>query len=367
MRAGRKVLLARILAEPAGMRALTEAQWATVVAQGHACSLLPQLGRAIREQGLASSVPAGVMRHVRSAEVVARRQFQQALYEIGNVTEALRSAGCPAILLKGAAYVALGLPTSEGRNLSDIDVMVPRASLGAAESALMLAGWLVSERDPYNQRYYREWMHEIPPMTHMRRGSVVDLHHSILPLTADPPIDTGKLFAAARPVPGMSCLRVLSPADMVLHSVTHLFHDGELDRGLRDLMDLHTLCAYFEQNERDFWAQLLVRSLELGLSVPLYYGLRYAKAFLGTPVPQAVETEIARRSGWLPKRLLMDSLFMRALRPNHPSCDDAWTPSARLAVYIRSHYLRMPLKLLIPHLARKFWMRHRAAETAAAQ
>lgn len=365
MTAARTILLARVLAEPAIMPTLCEAQWATVVAQGHACALLPQLGRAIREQGLAASLPEGVMRHVRSAEVVARRQFQQALYEIGNVTEALRSAGCPAILLKGAAYVALGLSTSEGRNLSDIDVMVPRASLGAAESALMLAGWLVSERDPYNQRYYREWMHEIPPMTHMRRGSVVDLHHSILPLTARPEIDAGKLFAAARPVPGLACLRVLSPADMVLHSVTHLFHDGELDRGLRDLMDLHTLCAHYERHEPDFWGQLLARSRELGLGVPLYYGLRYAKAFLATPVPSAVEAEIAGQGGWLPKRMLMDSLFMRALRPNHPSCDDVGTPLARLLVYIRSHYLRMPLRLLIPHLARKFWMRHQALEAAA--
>jgi hypothetical protein len=50
---------------------------------------------------------------------------------------------------------------------------------------------------------------------------------------------------------------------------------------------------------------------------------------------------------------LMDALLGRALRPPHPSCADRLTPLALFLLYIRGHYLRMPLGLLMPHLFRK--------------
>jgi len=50
---------------------------------------------------------------------------------------------------------------------------------------------------------------------------------------------------------------------------------------------------------------------------------------------------------------LMDGIFKRALAPAHASCADAFTPAARLAAFIRAHWLRMPPRLLIPHLLHK--------------
>ncbi len=42
--------------------------------------------------------------------------------------------------------------------------------------------WIKS--DPYDDLYYRRWMHELPPLVHSERGQLVDVHHTILPLTA---------------------------------------------------------------------------------------------------------------------------------------------------------------------------------------
>ena len=36
----------------------------------------------------------------------------------------------------------------------------------------------------YDQRYYREWMHELPPLLHVRRQTALDVHHAIAPETA---------------------------------------------------------------------------------------------------------------------------------------------------------------------------------------
>ena len=64
--------------------------------------------------------------------------------------------------------------------------------------------------------------------------------------------------------------------------------------------------------------------------------------------------------------LLIDALFSRALMPDHASCDDKFTPLARWLLYIRSHYLRMPLHLLIPHLLRKAIKKRQAEKPLAA-
>src|SRR3546814_9997045 len=39
--------------------------------------------------------------------------------------------------------------------------------------------------------------------------------------------------------------------------------------------------------------------------------------------------------------------------PDHESCDGSLTAAARWLLYVRAHYLRMPLPLLLPHLLRK--------------
>jgi hypothetical protein len=49
----------------------------------------------------------------------------------------------------------------------------------------------------------------------------------------------------------------------------------------------------------------------------------------------------------------MDGIFTRVLAPMHLSCADALTPAARMAAYVRAHWLRMPARLLIPHLFHK--------------
>jgi hypothetical protein len=152
---------------------------------------------------------------------------------------------------------------------------------------------------------------------------------------------------------------------MILHSTTHLFFDGEFHHGLRDLVDLDDLVRHFAAQDAGFWATLADRAFEMDLARPLHYGLRYAQRILGTPVPAEV-TAALRSAGPNPLlRPVMDALFSRALMPEHPSCSDALTPLSRWLLYVRGHYLRMPLRLLIPHLTRKAWRRAEKPEKPA--
>lgn len=349
--------LCTALYDPAQLAGWRADQWDLLIRQARCSDLLARIGAAAQDHGCAQVVSGRAAMHIHSALLLVTRQQHELRREVALIEEALAPLGVPFVLLKGGAYVLAGLQAARGRLVSDVDILVAASELSRVESALMMAGWVSSAKSDYDQRYYRTWMHELPPMQHLRRGTVIDVHHAILPSTARYHPSSDKLLAAARPLQPGGLVQVLAPVDMVLHSATHLFHEGELELGLRGLVDVDRLLGEFALAP-DFWPALLARSQTLGLSRPLFYALRYAPRLLGTVVPTDVTEALDRLPGVRPTGLAlrgMDALFLRALRPDHPSTSDRFTGLARWLLYVRGHWLRMPLGLLLRHLSRKLW------------
>ena len=356
-------LLLSVLRDPAASPLKTLSQWDLLVRVAQMASLSGRLHHLLHEQGALDRLREQPRRHLASAATVASRQGEMVRWEVAQIHKALYPLGIPIVLLKGAAYVMAGLPCARGRTFADVDIMVPHAALTETERSLFAHGWLAQGHDDYDQAYYRKWMHELPPLTHMRRKSVLDVHHTILPPTAHLKPDPRKLLAAAVPIQAHDDVYVLAPADMVLHSATHLFHDGELEHGLRDLVDLDDLLRHFAADDPDLWPALVDRAYEMDLARPLFYGLRYASHFLGTPVPETAMHALARAAPARPLLPMVDAAFQRGLAPHHWSCDGWLSPAARWILFVRSHYLRMPLRLLVPHLVRKAIKKRTAATT----
>ncbi|HYN45588.1 MAG TPA: nucleotidyltransferase family protein, partial [Allosphingosinicella sp.] len=183
--------------------------------------------------------------------------------------------------------------------------------------------------------YYRRWMHELPPLIHRTRDRMIDVHHTILPLTARPRPDAEALIAAS--VALENGLRTLSPADIIVHAAAHLFADGDLAGGLRNLWDIDRLLR--EWGAPDFWRALGERARLHQLGPHVARALRLSKRLYGTPVDKAVagrprvtdrlfEARLLARNGWGQEK-------MKALR---------------FAFYLRSHWLRMPPLMLARHL-----------------
>ncbi len=345
-------LLLSVLTRPEAAPERPLADWDLLVRIARVTSLEARLHHLLDELGTLPHIPERPRRHLEAAAILASRQQDMARWEIAQIHRALYPVGIPVVLLKGAAYVMAELPCARGRLFSDIDILVPRTALKEVERALFIHGWAAQGHDAYDQAYYRQWMHELPPLTHVRRKSVLDVHHTILPPTGRLKPDPHKLLTAAVPVAGYDDLYVLAPVDMVLHSAAHLFHDGELEHGLRDLVDLDELVRHFGADDR-FWPTLVERAFEMDLAHPLFLGLRYTHHFLGTPVPDQVSRRLESAAPRSATRAYLDALFRRGLAPHHARCDDWLSPAARWLLYVRSHYLRMPLHLLLPHLARK--------------
>ncbi len=355
-------MIVTALLEPQSVTTLSAPQWDLLIRQGRRTNLLARLAHKLTQSGLIDAVPVAPRNHLNSALQLAQRQEIALRWEVACISRALEGLDARPILLKGAAYAMAGLDAAQGRTFADVDVLVHKRLLGRCEARLMLHGWQGTNHDAYDQRYYRRWMHEIPPLRHVRRGTTLDLHHAILPETARTKINTSALLETACAVPGNSGLYVLQNTDMVIHSATHLFHEGDFEKGLRDLFDLDSLLRQFG-DVTSFWQQLVPRAVTLGLTRPLYYALRYTTAMLGTPVPADIRAQAEVGRPIAPVIRLMDACYGRVLRPAHASTAQAGTGVARLVLYLRSHWIKMPFHLLAYHLGRKLLVRSRAAES----
>ena len=353
------MLLVDALRNPAGTTMLDGDGWSALLAMARAEQLIGTLAR--RLSGLC--VPIAVSGILEEAGVNAEYQRRAALWEADSARRALADYPGIVVLMKGAAYAAAGLMAGEGRHIGDLDIMVARDDLPAVEAALLAAGWEWVKDDAYDDAYYRDHMHELPPLIHKERDRMIDVHHTILPLTARPRPDAAAMLAGAehlhvvrpelvegqkaqgqRALTGLAltdCLAIFAPADMVIHSAVHLFADGELDGGLRNLWDIHCLLTEFAN--QDFWSALQPRALHHQIWPAVHRAARLTHLLYGTQIPAA----------WL-TRNRVDTLYIRRLVAR-----DNWgrgtRPFTRLVFYIRSHWLRMPPLMLARHLWMKWW------------
>ena len=237
-------LLTGLWSAPALPR-LTPRQWELLLAQARRCRLQARLARLIDERGWQGEVPEPVHHHLEAARVQAERQRNQVRWEIDRLRVALADVPGPVVLLKGAAYVARDLPPARGRLFTDVAILVARNAIAAAEGSLMAAGWVREALDPYDDRYYRRWMHELPPLKHVWRHTWLDVHHTITPPTSRFPVEGAVLLQRIRPLAPGAQLATLDPADLVLHSAVHLMQEGDFGHGLRDLLDIDDLLLHF--------------------------------------------------------------------------------------------------------------------------
>jgi len=335
-------VLARALADPASIAGLDADGWTALLAMARAEQLIGTL--AMRVDGLA--MPAAVKAILDDARAAAEHGRRAALWEAEMARRALAAVDCPVVLLKGTAFVAAGLSAGQGRSIGDLDILVPRESIDTVEAALLAAGWEWVKPDPYDDAYYRRWMHELPPLIHRERDRMIDVHHTILPLTARITPDPVALIDDS--VPLENGLRVLSPENMVVHAAAHLLADGDLAGGLRNLWDIDRLCREFGDQDPDFCLTVMEAGHHHGLRNEVARALRLASQMFDTPV----------KGYALPIRFHLepqprDRLFRRRI-----TARDNWgrptRPLTRLAFYIRSHWLRMPPAMLARHLWTKF-------------
>lgn len=315
---------------------LAPRDWDGVIGVARSEAMLATLAHRLSDADVPPTV-ATLFADQRAAAAVAQRQ---ALWEAEMARRALAPAGIEFVLLKGAAYAAAGMACSAGRQIGDLDILVLASDIRRAENELLNAGWEWVKSDPYDDHYYRAHMHELPPLIHKTRDRMIDVHHTILPRTHRITPDALAMMSDA--VKSGGGYSVLNPADMACHCAAHMLADGDLQGGMRNLWDFHTMTRDFAEADPGFWGQLNGRAALHGLQDAVHRAARLSRDLYCAALP----------SGW-DRQDSSDHWFRRRLFAR-----DDWgrvtDPLLEQAFYIRSHWLRMPPAMLAKHLWTKW-------------
>jgi hypothetical protein len=222
-----------------------------------------------------------------------QRRNSALLAQIDEAVDALNRAGVAPLLLKGAAYLKLGIHRDPGaRVLADLDMLVPIDSAEPARRALALIGYRPAEVAHYPARP----KHHLVPVARPGRVGTIELHVAAVAAPVQHALPTAEVWRhSVEHAPGR--FSVSSPTHAVLH---RFIHDQIVDRydarreiSLRALSDLLALDAYYgaavdwaairEQANRAGYGQsfknyLYVASRTAGLNMRLSMGFGVREA-----------------------------------------------------------------------------------------
>ena len=329
-------------------------EWRDVVVVARAGSILPRLATFIYEEpskseGVPPEVQAHLIASIRHETLFHNQVINEVKFVNSKISKVLERN---LIVLKGAGYVLAQCGASKGRIFSDIDLLVPRADIPRVERALHLFGFVSDTESEYDQKYYREWAHEIPPLRHFQRGSVLDVHHNIIPLVSGKAPDINLFLNAT--VESEYGVDVLRPAAMFLHSAIHLFFSEEFTNGFRDLTDLSLLLDEFIDDDEEI-TLLFTLAENTGFEREVFLAFRYLERVLNKRVPNELIERLAQPQLKGARLALTDFIFGKVLAVKHRLVVVKYRGIAEWLAFIRGHLLKMPLNILVKHTASKLW------------
>lgn len=342
-------LLLKVLRTPDVIKDFNSEDWNLFISQGYNTRMLGRCYVNFKKLNLLTHIPTALKWHFESAFQLSLAHNIDVRLEMQHINQALKMAGIVPIYLKGAAYELAGDEAADGRVYSDVDIYIPKHRLPAAEQVLRWKGWVQGDIESSDEAYYRDWMHEIPPLVHSSRGTTLDVHHNLLPVIARITVDPKKLAEGISPNS-----EYLSTVDRILHSIVHLFMETEFDKGIRDLSDIDLLLRQHSNTVPNFWIQLSQRADYLELGRLYFYALRYGEILLNTPVPPYVFDSVKKKHG--PNALLlsyMDWMFINGISQSHERAQRMGNKIAQFSILVRGHWLKMPLHILLYHSVTK--------------
>jgi len=344
-------ILIQFLVKPSISNNWDSYEWHNLLQEAYLTGLVARVYWILQKQNLLGNVPEQLMWHLESANLVFSSHQQDVKLEIKGICNALKMAGITPVFLKGTAYMLANDICFHGRLFSDIDIFVPKDSLNSVEEMLKWNGWVGEKLDEHDEKYYRDWMHEIPPMTNNKTGMTIDVHHNLVPLVSRIKLSSDKLLENT--IVNEDGRKTLAPEDKVLHSAAHLLLDSEFKHGFRDLHDLFLLITTNLDTDRDFIDKLHRRSNQLGFNLVLFYCLSLLQNLFGLGADKAVLKMCKGHALSSPFRHVTLLSFQKVLTPSPLRHRSSKYRLSSFLLFVRSHWLKMPVHILLPHLLYK--------------
>ena len=322
-------------------------QWESLILVMRSEQLLARFGYRFREVGVLATLEKCVQRHFENAITLAEHQHTQIRYEAKKLSSYLKGKTKKLVFLKGGAYVLSNCSASIGRTCGDVDVIVEKSDITAVEKALILAGWCHKDINDYDDQYYRKWAHEIPPLTHGVRGTVLDLHHNLVPIISGRMVDTEILFRYTKT--HSHGIETLTEPAMFVHSSIHLFFNEDFKYAYRDIFDLYLMS---KGKSSAFWIEVINISKALNFKSEVDKAIRYLSLCFELKLPPETISLFDKKL-FVFELSFKDKVFISGLSPKHYLSTDFFGTISAWLLMLRGHFLKMPLPILFYHLTVK--------------
>jgi hypothetical protein len=223
-----------------GLDGLNDVQWNALIRILRERSLVASFYARLENKKLLSIIPEYCRDTFLSSVNFSAAQAIQTRVQGQKLCKLLHEMNIPFVFLKGAAYILGDKTNSVGRLMTDIDICVEKDQIASTEKCLLAHGWVFKSLDEHDDKYYREWSHELPPLEHENDGVILDVHHTLIPPVKGRLLNISALISSSKdgqrpnyPIPSLGWL--------VLNSALHLILNEDTDNGLRDLTDIYLL------------------------------------------------------------------------------------------------------------------------------
>ncbi len=346
------IKLVDVLVKPEKLLDVPPSALSNIVSEARYFNMLAQLKYLCESRGCWSSLPKKFKAQLSSASLFYENQRRKLDIEAEEITKVLTPLNVQWMYLKGGAYHLNGMVGFSGRMMNDIDILVEESAISRVESAFKDNSWVSAKISNYDEKFYRSWSQEIPPLRHLYRQVELDVHFNILPKTLKETVDGRYLFEQAVSIDSRPNQKVLKPHAMLIHSAIHLFYESEYHKGLRDLYDIWILIENYSTQE-GFWDELIDLQSKVGNEESVYLALRYSQMVYDAAIPSEV---LEYYECYKPNKfylLTLDFCFLNVFTSVYPPHRKFGQGIAESILYLRGHLKRMPLRLLIPHLTKK--------------
>jgi len=291
---------------------------------------------------LQASVPAPAWQAMEAAATQIAFDAMLHLRETEGMAAALGQAGIQPLLLKGQALADLLYDDPLIRPASDIDLLIWRDEVTAAQEALAAIGYAPPSRGWLSRQLAHGYHISLEREAWPGRAVLLELHWDLggrglfgYDLAAwRSRSQTFALDGVASPV------QRFSPEDQLLHLALHMRKHRYV--GLRWLVDVAELLRRFQATLD--WGYVTGAARQAGLTVLLHTSLTLAQRLLTAPVPPAVLARL-EPAAW--RRQLLQSLLSQAvlLAPLERE-DAAWTRLAPVEIALIDRPAAMGRELL---------------------
>jgi hypothetical protein len=193
----------------------------------------PVLFKRLKTDCAESAIPEEILKDLQFEYLRSYAKSARLYREVAKIMRAFHAQTLPVIVLKGACLAEIVYMDIALRPMGDVDLLVRKDDLGAADRALRDLGYrgldfVEMSPDDMNEFHYR----------HDQTGLMVEIHWDLVSPIYPFPIDSNSLWKAAVPqkISGADAL-ILGPEDLLLHiclhSSIHMYAAG-----LRDIYDI---------------------------------------------------------------------------------------------------------------------------------